>query len=192
MDNIKLMIVEDDPVWMKCISDFVSKDNDITVVKKVYMKEEALKVTDLNNIDVVLLDLTLGDNEEFGGFEVASHLNKNGLKKIIMLTSWDETEIITEAFDRGAVNYVTKSSYRDIPNAIREAYTGRISLHPDVSSKLICELKLERKARSLSPAEREVFILKEKGLTKLEIAKKLFKSIDTIKNQLKNINKKIQ
>lgn len=191
MDKIKLMIVEDDLVWMKCISDYVGKDNDITVVKKVYTKEEALKVTNLN-IDVVLLDLSLGDNDELGGLEVASHLHTIGLKKIIMLTSWDETEIIMEAFDRGAINYVTKPSYRDIPNAIREAYTGRISLHADVSSKLIYELKLERKARLLSPAEREVFILKEKGLTKLEIAKKLFKSIDTIKNQLKNINKKIQ
>lgn len=191
MEKIKLMIVEDDHVWMKCISDYVGKENDIIVVKQAYTKEEALQVDGLN-IDVVLMDLTLSqDDNDLGGLEVAGQLYKRGLKKIIMLTSWDETEIILESFDIGAINYVTKLSYRDIPNAIREAYQGKVSIHADVSDVLINELKRERKVKVLTPLEREVYELREQGLNKKQIAQKLYKSIETIKSHLKIIKSKI-
>ncbi len=185
------MIVEDDPVWMKCISNYVKKENDITVVKQAYTKEDALQVV-CDNVDVVLLDLTLSkEDENLSGLLVASRLSDKGLKKIIMLTSWDDTEIILESFDTGAINYITKTSYRDIPDAIREAYQGKVSLHSDVSSVLISELKRERKVKVLTPAEREVYDLKEKGLNKKQISEKLYKSLETIKKQLKMIKSKL-
>lgn len=191
MDKIKLMIVEDDPIWMKCLSDYICKENDIIVVKEANTKEQALQVTGLN-IDVVLMDLSLSqEDNDLGGLEVASQLHEKGLNKIIMLTSWDETEIILESFDIGAINYVTKPSYRDIPNAIREAYHDKVSLHSDVSNVIINELKRERKVKVLTPVEREVYELKEQGLNKRQIAQKLYKSVETIKDHLKIIKSKI-
>jgi DNA-binding NarL/FixJ family response regulator len=191
-DKIKLMIVEDDLVWMQSISDYVQKDNDIIVVEQAYNKEEALQV-DCTNIDVVLLDLSLSiDDENFSGLEVASYLYKKGLKKIIMLTSWDEKDIILECFDTGVVNYITKTSYRDIPNAIREAFRGKVSLHADVTNVLVGELRKERKVKILTPTEREVYTLKEQGLNKSQIADKLYKSVETIKRQLRIIKSKMQ
>lgn len=192
MDKIRLMIVEDDPVWMKCISDYVERENDIIVVKQAYTKEEALQVTPFD-VDVVLMDLKLSEDDYgLSGLEVASQLYDRGLNKIIMLTSWDETEIILESFDKGAINYVTKPSYRDIPNAITEAYYGRVSLHSDVSFVLMTELKRERKLKVLTPAEREVYELQEQGFNKKQIAQKLYKSVETIKKQLKWIQSKIK
>ena len=191
-DKIKLMIVEDDLVWMQSISDYVQKDNDIIVVEQAYNKEEALQV-DCTNVDVVLLDLSLSiDDENFSGLEVASYLYKKGLKKIIMLTSWDEKDIILECFDTGVVNYITKTSYRDIPNAIREAFKGKVSLHADVTNVLVGELRKERKVKILTPTEREVYTLKEQGLNKSQIADKLYKSVETIKRQLRIIKSKMQ
>lgn len=191
MDDIKLLIVEDDPVWMKCISEYIEQEEDILVVKKAATEEEALQISELD-VDVVLLDLSLSEDEEdLGGLRVANKLFEQGIKKIIMLTSWDEPEIILEAFDNGATNYINKSSYRDIPKAVREAYYDKISIHSDVSSVLLKELKLERKTRVLTPTEREVFKLKEEGLNKSQIAEKLFKSVETIKKQLQMIKKKM-
>ncbi|MGG4382691.1 response regulator transcription factor [Priestia megaterium] len=191
-DKIKLMIVEDDLVWMQSISDYVQKDNDIIVVEQAYNKDEALQV-DCTNVDVVLLDLSLSiDDENFSGLEVASYLYKKGLKKIIMLTSWDEKDIILESFDTGVVNYITKTSYKDIPNAIREAFRGKVNLHSDVTNVLVGELRKERKIKLLTPVEREVYSLKEQGLNKVEIAEKLYKSVETIKHQWKKIKSKMQ
>ncbi|MGG3641477.1 response regulator transcription factor [Bacillus gobiensis] len=191
MDIIRVLIVEDDPVWMKIISDMVQKEKGMIVVNQAFTKEEALQV-DFSNIDVVLMDLTLSENEDLGGLHLSKQLYEKGLKKIIMLTSWDEPAIILESFDTGAINYITKSSYRDIPKAVREAYYDNVSFNADVSTLLVNELRMERKARVLTPAEREVYILKEKGLNKTQIAKKLFKSVETIKKQWKTIKRKIQ
>ncbi|MGN4740488.1 response regulator transcription factor [Bacillus cereus group sp. MYBK227-1] len=192
MSNIRLMIVEDDPVWMKCLCNYIGKESDIIIVKQIYTKEEAFQVS-CNDIDVVLLDLTLSENDEnLSGLEVANELYNRGLKKIIILTSWDEKEIILEAFDKGAINYVTKLSYRDIPKVIREANCSKVSLHSDVSTVLINEIKTERKIKVLTPSEREVYKLKEQGLNKNQIATILYKSIETIKKQIQMINKKLK
>ena len=74
---------------------------------------------------------------------------------------------------------------------IRDAYHDKVSLHSDSSSVVINELKMERKLRVLTPEEREVYKLKERGLTKSEIAEKLFRSYETIKKYYKSIKSKI-
>ncbi|MFB4165792.1 response regulator [Alteribacillus sp. JSM 102045] len=191
MHKIRVMIVEDDPIWMELLSEYVDKESDITVALQAYTKEEALQAN-LSHLDVILMDLQLNeDNKGLSGIEISRQLYNKGFDKIIMLTSWDEEEIILDAFDRGAMNYVTKSSYKDIPDTIRDAYEGKVSLHADVSSTVLKNLRKERKISVLTPAERQVYDLKERGLTKKEIAKQLFKSMQTIKNQLKTIKGKL-
>lgn len=192
MQQVRVMLVEDDKVWMKCLKNYIEKEQDILIVKQAYTEEEALQ-GNIEEIDVVLLDVTLKpEDNNLDGLEVASKLTEKGFHKIIMLTSWDEKEIILEAFDNGAINYVTKNSYKDIPKVIREAFYDKNCLHSDVSAVLVGALKTERKARVLTPSEREVFYLKESGHSKTEIAKKLFKSAETIKKQLQKIYSKIK
>ncbi|WP_242320306.1 response regulator transcription factor [Bacillus cereus group sp. BfR-BA-01349] len=190
--KIRLMIVEDDEVWMKCLTNFIEKEDDLVVVKKAYNKEQAINSVP-EMIDVVLLDLTLSDDPtNLSGLEVGSPLKEKGINRIIMLTSWDEEEVILKAFDKGAMNYVNKTSYRDIPRVVREAFANKVSIHPDVSSVVINALTTERKISVLTPSERQVYTLKEKGLNKVQIADVLFKSVETIKKQLKKINDKIR
>lgn len=194
MSKIKLAVVEDDPVWMKLLCNYVEKENDIIVVQKAYTKEEALQL-DIDKLDVILLDLTLretGNEDNLSGLEVAESLYNQGFKNIIMSTSWEEEDIVLEAFDKGAINYVTKTSYKDIPGVIRQTVIGKVSIHSDVSGTLIHALKTERKISVLTPSEREVFKLKEKGFNKLQIADALFKSVETIKKHFKMINNKIK
>lgn len=191
MCPIKLMVVEDDPVWMKCVCEYVEKEKDITVVKQAYTKEQAIQINN-KQVDIVLMDLSLTrDEADLSGIAVARELYSKGIKKIIMLTSWEETDAILESFDIGAINYVTKTSYRDIPKAVRDAYEGKVSLHSDVSPILVKELKKERKIKVLTPTERDVYELKEKGLSRKQIAEKLYKSVETVKKQLKIIRSKI-
>ncbi|MCU5209295.1 response regulator transcription factor [Bacillus paranthracis] len=192
MQQIRVMLVEDDQVWMKCLSKYLGKEEDILIVKQAYTEEEALQ-GNIDEIDIVLLDISLSEEEEnnFNGLEIANLLNEKGFK-IIMLTSWDEKDIILKAFDNGAINYVTKQSYKDIPRVIREAFENKNSIHSDVAGILVNELKIERRARPLTPSEREVYYLKENGFSKTEIAKKLYKSAETIKKQLQKIYSKIK
>ncbi|MFK7691387.1 response regulator [Paenibacillus sp. HJGM_3] len=191
MDKIKLMIVEDDPVWMKGLTEYIEKEGDIVVVKQALSKEEATGITP-PEVDVVLIDLQLSeDGGELCGLGVASRLAELGVDKMIMLTSRDEPDIILEAFDRGAINYIMKSSYKDIPRAVRDARDGKVSLHSDVSGVLTAELRKERKLKRLTPTEREVYELKNQGFSRVQIAQKLYKSVETVKKQVKLIQSKL-
>ncbi|MED4057134.1 response regulator (plasmid) [Niallia taxi] len=190
MDKIQLMLVEDDPVWMKGIANYIEAEEDLTVNKKAYSKEEALNI-DCSNIDVALLDISLSKKEDFSGLEVVKHLKEKGIDKVIMLTSWEDPAVILKAFDNGAINFISKSSYKEIPNVIREAHLNKVNIRPDIFNVIMNELKLERKTRVLTPIESEVYRLKIKGFTRSQIAQKLVKSTETIKKQLQIIKKKL-
>ena len=190
MDKIQLLIVEDDPVWMNGIVDFIEEEEDLTVQQKAFTKEEALEI-DYSNVDVALLDVNLTNGGDLSGLEIAKHLKESGVDKIIMLTSWEDPAIILEAFDNGAMNFISKSSYEEIPDVIRETYLDKINIRPDIFNVIRNELKNERVTRILTPSELDVYKLKEKGLTKGQIAEKLVKSRETIKKHLQNIKKKL-
>ncbi|MEW2210806.1 response regulator [Streptomyces rimosus] len=190
MDKIQLMLVEDDPVWMKGLTSYIEAEEDLTVNKKAYSKEEALNI-DYSNIDVALLDISLSEEEELSGLEVVKHLKEKGIDKVIMLTSWDDPTVILKAFDNGAINFLSKSSYKELPNVIREAYLNKVNIRPDIFNIIMNELKFERKTRVLTPIESEVYRLNVKGYTRNQIAEKLFKSKETIKKQLQIIKKKL-
>ncbi|WP_411348469.1 hypothetical protein [Paenibacillus sp. WLX2291] len=69
---------------------------------------------------------------------------------------------------------IKKLLYMDLPDAIRAAQLKQVSIHPGIFHILISELKKERKLRYvLTPIERQVYDLKEKGMNRNEIAKAL-------------------
>ncbi|WP_420920762.1 hypothetical protein [Bacillus cytotoxicus] len=81
MTIIRLAVVEDDPVWMKCLCEYIEKENDLTVIEKLRQRRGFFNK--YQNIDVILLDLTLSDssdNENLNGLEVANHWNDRGFK----------------------------------------------------------------------------------------------------------------
>lgn len=191
MNKINVMLVEDDPVWTDCLSSYIERENDIAVVS-IASKEEAIQFFQKNKVDVAVVDIMLSPNRS-DGLDTAFELKQMGMSNIIMLTSLNEKEIILDAFDKGAINYITKTSFMDIPQAVREAYYESAAVHSDASYVLISELKKERRLNKiLTPTEREVYDLKEKGMNRAEIAKYLFKSVETVKKQIKRIQSKIR
>lgn len=191
MERIKVMLVEDEEFWRQNITFELKQVPDIEITIVATSKSEALENFCPSKVDVALVDLCL-TKHQFDGLEIVEALAERNLEKSIVLTSIQEKEIILKAFDCGAINYITKSSCKDIVEAIREAYHNKVSIHSDVSQVLTKELRKERRLKVLSPAEREVFNLKEIGLNKSQIAKKLCKSVETIKKQLQTIKRKVQ
>ncbi|MNW37342.1 Transcriptional regulatory protein LiaR [compost metagenome] len=189
MTSIRIMLVEDDPFWRDHISADLTDEADIEVVGVATTKEEAIDMASRINIDVILMDINLTGNN-LDGLEAAEHILRqqtNHDTKIIMLTSITEAEIVMKSFRLGALNYINKSSYQDILNAIRDAYSGKASIHSDAAKVMRNEVQL----MELSPTEREVFDLRKTGLSKREISEKLHKSTNTIKTQLRSIKNKL-
>ncbi|KUP23489.1 response regulator transcription factor [Paenibacillus sp. DMB5] len=189
MDRIRVMLVEDDPFWQHNISADLAEEPDIEVVAVAGTKEEAVEAAFTHSLDIILMDINLTGNNLDGleaAKEILSRLYEQGVK-VIMLTSLTEKEIIMKSFQYGALNYITKLSYKDIVRAIREAYEDRSTIHADAARVMRSEIQL----MELSPMEREVFDLRKEGLSKQQISDKLHKSTNTIKSQLKSIKNKL-
>lgn len=189
MERIRVMLVEDDPFWREHISADLADEIDVAVAGVASTKEEAVEIAALVDLDVILMDINLTGNN-LDGLDAAEEIlrqEKNNSVKVIMLTSITESEVIMKSFRLGAMNYINKSSYQDILHAIREAHSGRASIHPDAARAMRSEVQL----MELSPTEREVFELRKSGLSKREISERLHKSTNTIKTQLRSIKNKL-
>ncbi|MGN7356775.1 response regulator [Paenibacillus sp. SAF-054] len=189
MEQIRVMLVEDDSFWRDHIRADLSDESDIVVSGVAATKEEAIEIALSQELDVILMDINLTGNN-LDGLDAAEQIlrqERSQSVKIIMLTSLTETEIIMNSFRLGAVNYINKSSYQDILHAVREAHSGRSSIHPDAAKAMRNEVQL----MDLSPTEREVFELRKDGLSKREISERLHKSTNTIKTQLRSIKNKL-
>ena len=189
MNKINVLLVEDDPFWQKNLANDLINEEDLEVIGVVDSKSEVLPILHEQHVDVVLLDIHLTDGLE--GLEIAKMIKEKSKAKIIMLTSLDEREIIIDAFANGADNFICKKSYKDIVSAIREAHNNRVFIHADVSNVITTALAKERKLRILTPVERELYDLNEKGMNRNQIAKYLYKSAHTVKSQLRKIREKL-
>lgn len=100
-----------------------------------------------------------------------------------------DDEIITDSFTAGAVNYISKENYEEIPNAIRAAF------HNDSPIEVLLgeysKLKRNEQLKDLSSSEKQVFDLLEQGYSKARIESTLFKTANTVKSQVRQILRKL-
>ncbi|WP_338551396.1 response regulator transcription factor [Paenibacillus sp. KS-LC4] len=188
MSHIRVLLVEDDPDWVKAMTLFLNKEADLLVVGAASTAEEALSLARTLSFDVALLDIQLADQQQ-NGIYTAVEMHRIHAAKIIMLTSMSEEEVMTQAFTAGAINYIEKTNFRQLPEAIRSAYH-----HPAPMEALLKEfarLKREEQLKDLTLAEREVFELIEQGYTQTQIEQKLYKAESTLKNQVNKMLKKL-
>ncbi|TNJ64220.1 response regulator transcription factor [Paenibacillus hemerocallicola] len=186
--SIRVMLVEDDPFWRERLTEDLGKEPDIEVVAAAATGQEALEAAATIGMDVVLMDINLSENR-LDGLDATKELMlaRQSELKIIILTSLTEKEIIVKAFQNGAVNYIGKSNFHHITRAIREAFDGESSIHPDAAGAMREEIRLMQ----LTPSEREIHELKERGYNRTEISTMLSKSLNTIKSQIRSIRGKL-
>ncbi|WP_025028998.1 response regulator transcription factor [Caldalkalibacillus mannanilyticus] len=188
MNKIRILIVENDSDWLKELIKLLNSDKDILVVGTAVTKEEAVQFAQTIQFDIALMDINLSENN-LDGIYAAFKIGKICKSKIIMLASLNDEEIIEKAFTAGAVNFITKEKYMQIPHVIREVY--RTVTPIEILVRKYRNLKKEEQLKCLTPAEKAVFELVEQGYTRSQIEKKLLKTESTVKNQIKNIIKKI-
>ncbi|EGG34982.1 response regulator transcription factor [Paenibacillus sp. HGF5] len=189
MNRIHVFLVEDDPDWIKSMTVFLNAQEDMIVVGAAESPEQAIAMAQVLSFDIVLMDIQLTAGRLDGIYAAAEILERKPDAKVIMLTSLDDELVITQSYTAGAVNYIEKSNFEELPAAIRSAVHQPGSM--EVLLKEFARLKREEQLRSLTPAEREVFDLLDEGYTHSQMEKKLFKTESTLKNQINKILKKL-
>lgn len=188
MAHIKVVIVDDDLDWLKLLTGFLNRDEDLLVVGTAVDRRGAVQLSRNQEFDIMLLDINMQGNR-LEGIYAAMDILSDANRRIIMVTSLGEAEIVMESFAAGAVNYIHKENYLEIPNLIRSAMKENYPL--EVVLKEFRRLRKEEQLQALTSSELEIFKLAEQGYKRAEIGAQLFKSENTVKKHIKLILQKL-
>ncbi|MBA3469121.1 MAG: response regulator transcription factor [Herpetosiphonaceae bacterium] len=207
METIKVLIIDDHPLFRQGICWSLSVEKDIEVVGQAENGTEAIKLTESLNPQVVLLDINLPG---LNGLEVARVLKRRSPRMgIIVLSIHDDDEQLFNAIKAGAAAYASKEiDPAELVRMIRDVASGRYIINDNVMSKPHVATRVLNQFRELSnvnPTEdsvamfapltsREIEILDciARGLSNKEIASQLSISGQTVKNHITSILSKLQ
>ncbi|OPZ86565.1 MAG: Transcriptional regulatory protein LiaR [Firmicutes bacterium ADurb.Bin419] len=188
MKKNRLIIVEDDEKWVMAMKLFLELEPDLEIVAIASNYNEAIEIGISKDADVILMDINLSGNDLDGIYATAEILSHKEIK-VIMLTSICDREVIQNAYVAGAVNYVMKNNYKEIPSIIRNTI---LNVTPnEVLAKDYMKLKTKELLSPLTSQEREIFNLFSNGKNKKDIQNSLFISESTLKNHVHNIIHKL-
>ena len=191
--SISIGIVEDHSEFRQSLVYLISSFSEYAVEWAYSSVEEALE--NLTETDVLLLDINLPGLTGLEAIPLFKH--KWPEQKIVMLTILEDDYHILEAIKSGADGYILKKTTPNkILDAIQQVYEGGAALTPMVAKHVMAFLKPEAanpgSPSHLTAREKEILVLITTGMTNELIATKLFISVQTVRNHIKNIYDKLQ
>ncbi|MGO4374113.1 response regulator transcription factor [Paenibacillus sp. MCAF20] len=202
MPSIKVWIIEDDLDWLRGLTAFLNKEQDIEVVWTESDPQQARQMIQsqtMDAADVILMDIMMEGRPE--GIELADEASRRTGARIIMLTSMEEKELIFRSFQAGAIDYQIKSDFETLPAAVRAAYAKQSTISAAAAEqmreefrrlKLVeREFEVKKVEDLITPSEMQLLNLIDQGYSQTQIADKLFVSLRTVKNHVNHILKKL-
>ncbi|MDR2463863.1 MAG: response regulator transcription factor [Verrucomicrobiales bacterium] len=190
----KVVMVEDDDGLRGELKKILAGAADIQCLGAFPTGEAAFSAILRNPPDVVLMDIKLPG---MCGIECAAKLKRNlpGIE-IVMLTVCADAEKIFDALKAGASGYLLKSSPpRQILHAIRDVYGGGAPFSSHIARKITQHFQAPPREsaphRKLSPRESEILELLVTGCLYKEVADRLGISIDTVREHVERICRKL-
>ena len=195
---ITVSIVDDESKLRESIATFVNGSSGFKCVSSYGSAAAALKNLPIDNPDVVLMDINLG---EISGIECVEKLKAQFPEmQILMLTVYEDTEKIFRALAAGANGYLLKrSTPTKLLAAIREVHGGGSPMTSSIARKVVASFQKQKrgadatgeKTGQLSPREQAVLEGLAKGWTYKQLASELDISIDTIRTYIRRIYEKL-
>jgi NarL family two-component system response regulator LiaR len=199
-EKIRVLVVDDHAMVRQGLRTFLELQDQSTFPIKVTGEAanglEAVKLAKQTQPDIVLLDLVMPEMDGLQATPKIIEASPNS--RVIILTSFGEEDKVLPAIRAGAQGYLLK----DIPptelvQAVREAYQGRVQLHPEVAKKLMSlaaamgapttNHAATKSENGLTDREQEVLQLIADGRNNREIAERLVISEKTVKTHVSNI-----
>jgi len=188
--NIKIVIIEDDPVIRKVYRFLIGGTEGYFVSNCYVSAEEAIKNIHNDFPDVILLDIGLPG---INGIEAIPLLKKILPKVyILMLTVYDSEKLVFDALSNGASGYLTKNTPSEtIISSIRDVMEGGGPMSANIARMVIRSFQ-KNPDSPLSKREEQVLELIAMGKSRSHIAKELFIESGTVKTHIKNIYLKLE
>ena len=194
---IRVVLVDDQTLVRRGIRSLLELAGDIEIVAEAADGEEGVATILRERPDVVLLDVRMPRKD---GLEVLRELQgARALPPTVLLTTFDDDEVLLEAVKAGARGYLLKDvSLEQLTDAIRSVAGGGTMIRPALTERVLRGLEhVRRDFDALDPPDpltkREVEILRlmAGGYSNREIADALGTAEGTVKNHASSILSKL-
>jgi DNA-binding NarL/FixJ family response regulator len=186
----RVLIVEDDVEIRNSFSLIVNSSQKFMVINAYGSCEEAIENIHRDRPEIVLMDIELPGINGIQGTRIIK--DKTSHTDIIMVSVYEDSELVFEALKAGASGYITKSAnYLELLSALDEITKGGAPMSSKIARMVIDNFHVNPNS-PLTKRETEILQLISEGKTYTQISEELFISKETAKTHIKNIYSKLQ
>jgi DNA-binding NarL/FixJ family response regulator len=196
VESVRISIIEDNKVIRDNVTKFISFHEEFelgTIHESATAFLDAFIINNPGQTHILLLDIGLpGIN---GLDAIPLILEKIPDINIVMLTTYEEEDVILKALCSGACSYISKkASLEEIVEALRIVAAGGSYMSPSIAREIVNHLMGGRvsKATILTDRQKEILQKLADGKSYHTIASELFVSVETIRSHVKKMYKVLQ
>ena len=196
--KIKVMIADDQVILSEGIRSVLASSSELEVIAVAHDGQEALELMEQQQPDVVLLDIRM---PRMNGVVATGEIKKRyPAVKVLVLTTFDDSDYILSALNNGACGYLLKDiSSAALIEAIKNAYAGDTILPAKIAKKVSDAAKMVTSDREIklrrtfgfSDREVEIALMLFEGFNNRQIASALGLSDGTARNYISAIYLKL-
>lgn len=207
MSRITLVLADDQVLFVESLKIVIeTRSSDIEIAGIAHNGEEAVKLVEKVQPDLVLMDVKM---PKTNGVEATKIIHQKFPDiKILMLTTFDDKEYVSEALNYGAVGYILKNiPPYELINSIHAAFDGgSFLLSPVIAERLIGRTSESAAKRpstgemshekppwieALTVREKELLCLLAEGYDNKRISERLFLAEQTVRNKISFLYSKL-
>lgn len=186
---IRVLLVDDHKLVRAGLQSLVDSTTDLTVVGSAADGEEAVRLADELDPDVILMDLSMPG---IGGVEATRRISaRNPGVQVLVLTSFSDGDHVRSALDAGAVGFLLKDSDpQELLDGVRTVVRGESPLDARAARAML-QARPTARGDNLTERERQVLELITQGLANKQIAHALEITERTVKAHVGSIFQRI-
>jgi len=191
---VKVSIVEDDRETRETLKLLLNGAENVRCLKDYASGEEALRGIPVEKPDVAMVDINLPG---ISGIECIARLKlKLPELRVLVLTSYGESDRIFDSLRAGASGYLLKKSgYAELVQAVEQIHAGGAPMSMQVARQVVDHFhqiqKTSLEVERLTSREQEILALLAQGYLNKEISDQLGISVNTVGTHVQHIYEKL-
>ena len=191
--TLRVLLVDDQTLVRQGIHSLLALSDEVQVVAQAEDGSQVIEQVQQHSPDVILMDIRM---PKMNGIEAVKALvAENIATPVLMLTTFDDHQLVLDAIQAGAKGYLLKDvSLAHLVAGIKDVAAGKTLIQPGITEKVLQGLRgMETEFESfeepepLTEKEQEILRLMAAGYSNREISEAMHKSQGTVKNQVSAI-----